>query len=378
MQYFNYCQGLTMTNDRFSKLFGGPPRTSESRLAQRELDLARSIQEVTEKVMLRMAHHVHQTTGQTRLCLAGGVALNSVGNGRLLRDGPFDEIWIQPAAGDAGGAIGAALAVWHRMDPQPADQSPPVGQRDHMKGSLLGPSYSRETIRRFLEERGVPCHEHDDDALPVEVASLLADEKVVGWFQGRMEFGPRSLGARSILGDPRSPRMQSVLNLKIKYRESFRPFAPAVLRDRVSEYFELDCDSPYMLLVAKVRQDKCLEMTPEQQALFGIDRLLVPRSTIPAVTHVDYSARVQTVSEAENPAFHALLTAFDAQTGCPVLVNTSFNVRGEPIVCTLEDAFRCFMRTEMDYLALGNFVLDKREQAAVEKDESWKEEFALD
>ena len=378
MQYFNYCQGLTMTNDRFSELFGGPPRQAESRLSQREMDLARSIQEVTEEVMLRMARHVHETTGQRRLCLAGGVALNCVGNGRLLREGPFEELWIQPAAGDAGGAVGAALATWFRVERQPRPAAPPAGRRDHMKGSLLGPSYSRAAIRRFLDERAIPYREVSDEALPAEVARLLASEQIVGWFQGRMEFGPRALGARSILGDPRSPRMQSTLNLKIKYRESFRPFAPAVLRDRVSEYFDLDCDSPYMLLVARVRQDKCLDMTPEQQALFGIDRLHVPRSTIPAVTHVDYSARIQTVSECDNAVFHALLTAFHEQTGCPVLVNTSFNVRGEPIVCTPEDAYRCFMRTEMDHLAMGGFVLDKREQAPAETDESWKEEFALD
>ena len=374
-QYFNYCQGLTMTNDRFSTLFGGPPRPPESRLTQREMDLARSVQEVTEEVMLRMARHVHAVTGQSRLCLAGGVALNCVGNGRLLREGPFDELWVQPAAGDAGGAVGAALAIWHRLEQQPRSVN---GSRDRMKGSLLGPRFSRDEITRFLVERQIPFRELDDQELPVEVARLLADERIVGWFQGRMEFGPRALGARSILGDPRSPRMQSILNLKIKYRESFRPFAPAVLREHVSEYFELDGESPYMLLVAKLKPEHCLEMTSEQQALFGIDRLNVPRSTIPAVTHVDYSARVQTVTEADNAPFHALLTAFYELTGCPVLVNTSFNVRGEPIVCTPEDAFRCFMRTEMDFLAMGNILIDKREQAPVDKDEGWKEEFALD
>jgi carbamoyltransferase len=330
--------------------------------------------------MLRMARHVHQETGQKRLCLAGGVALNCVGNGKLLREGPFESIWIQPAAGDAGGAVGAALAVWHRFLQKPRDAAAPQAQGylDGMKGAFLGPRFTSAEIQAFLEERKIPYRRVGADSGPEEVAGLLSQEHVVGWFQGRMEFGPRALGGRSILGDARSTKMQSVLNLKIKYRESFRPFAPAVLREHVGEYFDLDADSPYMLLVAQVREDKCVQMTDAQRALFGIEKLHVPRSVIPAVTHVDYSARVQTVTEAENPAFYRLLQAFHAQTGCPVIVNTSFNVRGEPIVASPEDAFRCFMRTEMDYLVLEDFVLDKREQTPIEKNDKWKDEFTLD
>lgn len=376
MQYFDYCAGLKMTSSRFDKLFGGPPRKPESPITQREMDLAASVQFVTEEVVLRLARKVHQETGKDALCLAGGVALNCVANGRLLREGPFKKIWIQPAAGDAGGAIGAALAYWHQHLDQPRHVTP---ERDAMQGSYLGPDFSDDDIKQFLEQQKAP-HQHfvDQTSLLNAVANDLAQEKVIGWFQGRMEFGPRSLGARSIIGDARSQKMQSIMNLKIKYRESFRPFAPAVTREKVADYFELNSDSPYMLLVAPVRKDRCKEMSQQDQQRFGIDLLNVPRSDIPAVTHVDYSARVQTVHTETNPRFHALLKQFESNTGSGVLVNTSFNVRGEPIVCTPEDAYRCFMRTEMDTLVLGNFVLSKSEQPAIEKDESWKHEFELD
>ena len=375
MEYFNYCTGLTMTGNKFDELFDGPPRKPESKLTQREMDLARSVQEVTEEVMLRLARSLHRETGIDYLCLAGGVALNCVGNGRVLREGPFKDIWIQPAAGDAGGALGAALSVWHQFEDKPRVAD---GDRDRMKGTYLGPSFSNEEIERFLKGIGAPYHRLDDATLVERVAKDLAEEKVVGWLQGRMEFGPRALGGRSILGDARSPKMQSVMNLKIKYRESFRPFAPSVLRERVSDYFDLHSDSPYMLIVAPVREKRRREMTSGQKALWGIDLLNVPRSDIPAVTHLDYSARVQTVHEETNPRYHALLKAFERQTGYAVLVNTSFNVRGEPIVCTPEDAYRCFMRTEMDVLVLENCVLYKTDQKPLEGDSDWKKEFELD
>jgi carbamoyltransferase len=375
LKYFNYVAGLTMTSTAMDGLFDGPPRSAESLLTQREMDIAASIQQVTEEVMLRMARTAHRETGMRNLCLAGGVALNCVGNGRILREGPFDSLWIQPAAGDAGGAVGVALALWHRQFEQPRN---PDGQRDSMAGAYLGPDYEADEIRTFLESQEAPASELGEGELPVRVAELLADEKVVGWFQGRMEFGPRALGGRSILGDPRSQRMQSQMNLKIKYRESFRPFAPSVLRDHVADWFEMDCDSPYMLLVAPVKEERQIEMSPEQEALFGIDKLNVPRSEIPAVTHVDYSARVQTVRREDHPRYHDLIQAFMSLTGCPVVVNTSFNVRGEPIVCTPEDAYRCFMRTEMDYLVLGDFLLDKRDQPAWQEEVAWQEEFELD
>ncbi len=379
MRYFNYCQGLTMTSEAFHELFGGPPRRPESPLTEREMDLARSVQEVTEEAMLRMARHVHRQTGERNLCLAGGVALNCVGNGRILREGPFESLWIQPAAGDAGGALGAALSVWYQYYNQPRSAAAVCGGRtDGMSGSYLGPEYSADEILEFLESSGARYTRATGAELCARVAALLAEEKVIGWFQGRMEFGPRALGARSILGDPRSPRMQSVMNLKIKFRESFRPFAPSVLRERVADYFEMDCDSPYMLLVAPVREHRRLPMTQEQQQLFGIEKLNVPRSTIPAVTHVDYSARIHTVRREENPLYYDLLCAFERLTGCPVLVNTSFNVRGEPIVCTPEQAYTCFMRTEMDYLVLGDFILDKREQDEFVEVKTWQEEFQLD
>ncbi len=365
MRYFNYCQGLTMTNGRFSRLFGGPPRRPESDIEQRHMDLAASIQSVTEEVVLRMARDLHRETGMTRLVLAGGVALNCVANGRLLSEGPFGDLWIQPAAGDAGGALGAALFVWHQLLERP--RRPDNGRRDAQKGSLLGPAFPAEAIRRFLDDEGVDYVRPRDEADHAEyVAQLLAEEKVVGWFQGRMEFGPRALGARSILGDPRSPRMQARMNLKIKFRESFRPFAPVVLAEHAHEWFGLrpGQESPYMLLVAPLLERHRTPVPPEQLATMERDpdlrrRVNVVRSTVPAVTHVDYSARVQTVDRERNPRLHRLMNAFHARTGCPVLVNTSFNVRGEPIVCTPQDAYRCFLATDMDALVLGDYVILK-------------------
>ncbi|MCU7905763.1 MAG: carbamoyltransferase [Candidatus Thiodiazotropha sp. (ex Epidulcina cf. delphinae)] len=374
MRYFNYASGLTMTNRRFADLFGGPARKPESPVTQREMDIASSIQAVTEEVVLRLGKTVHQELGVDYLCLAGGVALNCVANGELLREGPYKDIWIQPAAGDAGGAVGAALAVWHEYLEKPRQ----TNGKDSMRGSYLGPRYSDQEIQAYLDSVGARYQRYDDAQLMPHLAEILQREQVVGWFQGRMEFGPRALGGRSIIGDPRSQAMQSVMNLKIKYRESFRPFAPSVLAERVSDYFELDRPSPYMLLVAPVSQQIRIPMTDEQQQLFGIEKLNVPRSQIPSITHVDYSARVQTVSHDTNPRYYDLLKHFEARTGCPVLVNTSFNVRGEPIVCTPEDAYRCFMRTEMDYLVLENYVLAKPDQPVQEKDESWKDEFELD
>ena len=374
MDYFNYATGLTMTNKRFADLFGAPARTPETQLAQKEMDIARSIQEVTEEVVLRLARTVHRELDVDYLCMAGGVALNCVANGRILREGPFKDIWIQPAAGDAGGALGAALVAWHDYHDKPRQ----VNGHDRMEGSYLGPRFQDATIKSQLDGMNAVYEQLDDAALDDKLGAILADEKVVGWFQGRMEFGPRSLGGRSIIGDPRSEKMQSVMNLKIKYRESFRPFAPAVLAEDVSEYFEQDRPSPYMLIVAPVNEALRTPMTAEQQQLFGIEKLNVPRSTIPAITHVDYSARVQTVHKETNPRFHAVLESFKQRTGCSVLVNTSFNVRGEPIVCTPEDAYRCFMRTEMDYLVIENFLLAKGDQPAWEKDDSWKDEFELD
>jgi carbamoyltransferase len=375
MDFFNYCTGLTMTSSKFDDLFGGPPRKPESKLGQREMDLARSIQEVTEEVMLRLSRTMHRETGAEYLCLAGGVALNCVGNGRILREGPFKDIWIQPAAGDAGGAIGGALNAWYQYENQPRTAD---NVHDRMKGSYLGPRHSNDDVESRLQKLGAVYHRLDDDTLIESTAQYLADGKVIGWLQGRMEFGPRSLGGRSILGDARNTKMQSVMNLKIKYRESFRPFAPSVLREKVSEYFHMNCNSPYMLLVAPVIEKRRLPFDPKHENLWGIDLLNVPRSDVPAITHIDYSARVQTVHQDTNPRYHQLLSAFEQKTGCAVLVNTSFNVRGEPIVCTPEDAYRCFMRTEMDVLVLENFVLLKPEQKALENDSDWKSEFALD
>ena len=375
MDYFNYVHGLTMTNGAFDRLFGGPPRKPESHITQREMDLAASVQVVTEEIMLRMARHVQRETGMADLCLAGGVALNCVGNGRLLREGPFKRLWIQPAAGDAGGAVGVALAVYHKVL---GNERRHRSEGDGMNGSYLGPAYSDEEIAAFIASAGAVAEKLSPADLIDRTARLLAEEKVVGWLQGRMEFGPRSLGNRSILGDARSQKMQSVMNLKIKFRESFRPFAPSVLREHLSEWFELDVDSPYMLLVAPVRGDRRIPMTEEQQRLFGIEKLNVPRSTIPAVTHVDYSARIQTVHRETNPTYHALLSRFHQLTGCPVLVNTSFNVRGEPIVCTPRDAYLCFMRTEMDNLVLGPYLLEKAKQPPLHDDVDWRSEYQLD
>jgi carbamoyltransferase len=374
MEYFNYCTGLTMTNKRFDRLFDGPPRAAESKLNQREMDIAASIQVVTETVVLRLAQTLHDESGESNLCLAGGVALNCVANGRVLRESPFENLWIQPAAGDAGGALGAAAIVWHQQQ----DQERTVNGKDKMRGAFLGPRFGDEAVRKQLDQHGAVYEQLDDGVLFPKLAEILDSDNVVGWFQGRMEFGPRALGGRSIIGDPRSSKMQSVMNLKIKYRESFRPFAPSVLAERVSDYFELDVESPYMLIVAPVQNHLRVEMTEQQQHLFGIERLNVKRSELPAITHVDYTARVQTVHRDTNPRYYDLLKAFDARTGCGVLVNTSFNVRGEPIVCTPDDAYCCFMRTEMDYLVVNEFLLSKQDQPHWERDETWKEEFELD
>jgi len=374
-QYFDYCAGLRMTNRRFAQLFDGPARAPESQITQREMDLARSVQEVTEEIMLRQARYVHSLTGSKNLCMAGGVALNCVGNGKILREGIFDNIWIQPAAGDAGGALGAALAYWHRGE---GKERTPLTGKDRQQGSYLGPAYSDEEIGARLEKMGAVVHRLEQDELLEQTAELLTNDQVVGWFQGRMEFGPRALGGRSILGDPRSPSMQSKMNLKIKYRESFRPFAPSVLVDECSRYFDLKGVSPYMLLVAPIQEALRIEMTPEQEALFGIDKLLVPRSSIPAVTHVDYSARVQTVHPEDSPLYYGLIQAFQKKTGCALVVNTSFNVRGEPIVESPQDAYTCFMRTEMDHLAIGSFLLHKNEQPEWKESHNWRDQYELD
>jgi carbamoyltransferase len=361
MDYFDYCTGLTMTNEKFDRLFGASPRKPDELLIQRHMDVAASLQKVTEEVMLRLSRSLARETGARNLCLAGGVALNCVGNGKLLRDGAFERIWIQPAAGDAGGAVGAALTAYHLYAGKPRHANGGNGA-DAMAGSYLGPSFAQDEIEQRLTAAGAAFERCEDDALIARTVDGLVAGNAVGWFQGRMEFGPRALGARSIIADPRSPQMQKALNLRVKYRESFRPFAPAVLREDVADWFELDEDSPYMLLVADVVERRRRQMTNEEQLLFGIDKLNVPRSEIPAVTHVDYSARVQTVHRDTNPRFHDLLSAFKARTGCPVLVNTSFNVRGEPIVCTPEDAFRCFMGSEIELLAVGNCILRKEQQ----------------
>jgi len=378
MSYFNYCEGLTMTSRKFDDLFGGPPRDPEAKLTGRYMDVAASIQVVTEEIMLRCCRHAHRVTGMKDLCLAGGVALNCVANGRLLREGPFERIWIQPAAGDAGGALGVALFAYHHLLRQP--RTPDAA--DRQRGSLLGPAIPAEEIRRFLEDQGAVFHRYPQEQDLLErVAQLMASDQVIGWVQGRMEFGPRALGCRSIIGDARSPRMQRQMNVKIKFRESFRPFAPCVLRERAHEFFELrpEDESPYMLLVAPVREEKRLPVGDAARALSGIDKLKALRSEIPAVTHVDYSARVQTVDEARHGRFYRLMKAFEARTGCPVIINTSFNVRGEPIVCTAADAYRCFLATHMDALVLEDFVLLKREQPAGRVDaEAYLKQFSLD
>jgi carbamoyltransferase len=412
MEYFNYTTGLTMTNEKFDKLFGGSPRKAETKISQREMDIAASIQRVTEEVVLRLSRTVQKELDVDYLCLAGGVALNCVANGKILRESIFKDIWIQPAAGDAGGALGAALAIWYEYYDRPrviekvdsrkvprnvsreynvsasvesrnsavslAKRSVCSAPNDMMQGAYLGPKFEDEQIREYLDAIEAKYEYLPDTELMPRLAKILDNGNVVGWFQGRMEFGPRALGGRSIIGDPRNTKMQSVMNLKIKYRESFRPFAPSVLAERVSDYFDIEHSSPYMLLVAPVQEGLLIPMTEEQRQLFGIEKLNVPRSEIPAITHVDYSARIQTIHQETNPRYHDLIDHFEKLTGCGVIVNTSFNVRGEPIVCTPEDAYRCFMRTEMDYLVVENFLMAKTEQIPWEKDESWKEEFELD
>ncbi len=374
LDYFNFPTGLTMTNQKFAKLFDGPPRAPESSITQKEMDIAASIQKVTEKIVLKLAQTAYDELGVDNLCLAGGVALNCVANGELLRRGPFKEIWVQPAAGDAGGALGAALSVWYEYLDQPYLHT----HSDAMQGGYLGPSFDTRRTTDYLSSVGAKYQVLEHDALAPTVAQLLSEENVIGWFQGRMEFGPRALGARSIIGDARSPKMQSVMNLKIKYRESFRPFAPIVKAEKVHEWFEHDTASPYMLMVAPVKDEKLLPSKATDKELFGIDKLNVARSLIPAVTHVDNSARLQTVHRETNPTLYHLLDEFEARTGTPVLINTSFNVRGEPIVCTPQDAYRCFMRTEMDYLILGDLVLSKKDQPEWVEEHDWREEFALD
>lgn len=374
MSYFKYATGLTMTNKKFDALFGGPPRTAETELTQREMDLAASVQKVTEDIVTQIVKGIAKETTEKNLCLAGGVALNCVANGILLRENFFDNIWIQPAAGDAGGAIGAALATWYLHHNKERNVS---SNRDAMKGAYLGPEFSDDEIEAELKAHGAVYKKHSEEDLIEQVAAALADEKAVGWMQGRMEFGPRALGGRSIIADPRSPAMQKQLNLKVKYRESFRPFAPSVLREDVADWFEHDIDSPYMLLVADVRKDKRRVITAEEDALFGIDKINVSRSSVPAITHVDYSARVQTVHKDTNPRYHAVILKFKEKTGCPLVVNTSFNVRGEPIICTPTDAFKCFMGTELDILALGNYLLLKEEQNDALK-EDYEERYELD
>jgi len=377
MSYFNYTTGLTMTNKKFDNLFGTPARKSEGTLTQREMDLAASVQAITEEIMIKLAYHAKEVTGSENLCLAGGVALNCVGNGELLRENIFKNLWIQPAAGDAGGALGGAYSVYYQELSHPRNIN--SNEMDKMQGAYLGPKFSAEDTKKYLESvNAVYTYEKDEDILIDKVSDALANNKVIGWHHDRMEFGPRSLGHRSIIGDPRSQEMQTTMNLKIKYRESFRPFAPSVLAEKVNEWYELDGISPYMLLVAPVKKSKQIPMTAEQEALFGIEKLNIPRSEIPAVTHVDYSARIQTVHKETNPRYHKLISAFEGKTGCATIVNTSFNVRGEPIVCTPEDSYRCFMRTEMDVLVIDNFILYKENQPNFQDKGNWQEEFELD
>ena len=374
MNYFDYSVGLKMTSTKFNNLFGGPPRKPESELTQKEMDLARSVQEVTEEIVLKMAKHIRKETGKKNLCLAGGVALNCVANGKLLRSELFDNIWIQPAAGDAGGAVGSAMAVWHLYLKKPRS----VNNNDSMKGCYLGPEFNDSFIEQFLDKNDYKYKKMNQEPLFDKVTDLINDDKVIGWFDGRMEFGPRALGSRTIIGDARSSEMQKTMNLKIKYRESFRPFAPSVLAEEISNYFDINTESPYMLLVANVKKEKQIKMSNEQSGYFGLDQLNIVRSDIPAVTHVDYSARIQSVNSKTNPRYHKLISTFNEKYGTAVIVNTSFNVRGEPIVCTPDDAYRCFMRTEMDYLVLSNYILDKKDQNKLKDDTNWKEEFRLD
>ena len=375
MSYFDYSVGLKMTNNKFNDLFGGPPREPESELTQKEMDIAKSVQEVTEEIVFKMAKHVRKTTGKRNLCLAGGVALNCVSNGKILRSKIFDDIYIQPAAGDAGGALGCALIAWYQYL---GNERIVDNKNDFMNGAYLGPEYSNKEIKKYLDENNYNYIELKDSALSEKIADLIAEQNVIGWFQGRMEFGPRALGGRTIIGDSRSPETQKVINLKIKYRESFRPFAPSIRVENISDYFDIDRPSPYMLLVANVKKEKQLQMTNDQEKFFGLRKLNIPRSEIPAVTHVDYSARIQSVNKKTNPRYHDMLTKFYEKYDCPVIVNTSFNVRGEPIVCTPKDAYICFMRTEMDYLILNNFLLKKTEQKVLVNDADWMSEFELD
>jgi len=375
MKYFNYCQGLTMTSRRFHDLFGGPPRKPEGELTQRDMDLAASVQAVAEEVMLRTARYVRRQTGMRHLCLAGGVALNCVANGKILRENIFDDIWIQPAAGDAGGALGAALLIWHQVLGKGREAD---GVNDTQTGSCLGPSWTDDEVAAWLDEKGYPYRRLATESLMDEVSDAINGGKVIGWFSGRMEFGPRALGNRSIIGDARSRTMQSLMNLKIKYRESFRPFAPSVLVEDASDFFELDRPSPYMLLVAPVREKHRRHPGSDDAKRFGIEKLKIPRSDVPAITHVDYSARVQTVDGRYNPRYHRLISRFREKTGYGIIINTSFNVRGEPIVCTPEDAYICFMRTEMDLLALGNCLLEKSEQPEFLEEKDWRNDYELD
>ena len=374
MKYFDYSVGLKMTSNKFNNLFGGPPRKPESELTQKEMDLARSVQEVTEEIVIKIAKNVSVETGKKDLCLAGGVALNCVANGKLLRSNLFENIWIQPAAGDAGGAVGSALAVWHLH----LNNVRSTNGKDSMKGCYLGPEFNDSSIRQFLDKNEYKYKKMNQETLFDKVADLINDDKVIGYFDGRMEFGPRALGGRTIIGDARSSKMQKTMNLKIKYRESFRPFAPSVLAEEISNYFEIKTESPYMLLVANVKKEKQIKMSNEQSGYFGLDQLNVVRSDIPAVTHVDYSARIQSVNSKTNPRYHKLISTFKEKYGTAVIVNTSFNVRGEPIVCTPDDAYRCFMRTEMDYLVMGNYILTKKDQEKLKSDTNWQEEFQLD
>jgi carbamoyltransferase len=374
-KYFDYLGGLTMTSSAFDELFGAPARKPETQISQREMDLARSVQDACEEVVMRMARTAHKETGSKNLCLAGGVALNCVANGRIQREGPFENLWIQPAAGDAGGALGVAQLIWHRYLENPRQLN---GKRDGMSGAYLGPSFSPEQTKATLDRFNAKYERLEREDLIDRTARILGDSNIVGWFNGRMEFGPRALGSRSILGDPRSPEMQTKMNLKIKFRESFRPFAPSVLEHRAEDYFDLDAESPYMLLVSPVKEERRLPMTDEQKQLFGIEKLNIPRSDIPAITHVDYSARVQTVSRERSPDYFDLISKFEEHTGCPMVVNTSFNVRGEPIVCTPEDAYVCFMRTDMDYLVVDSYLLDKRDQPELVEEGDWRDEFELD
>lgn len=375
LEYFDFATGASMTNSKFHDLFGAAPRKSESLLTQREMDLARSIQEVIEEIVIKMARHIRLTTGMRYLCLAGGVALNCVVNGKLIRENIFDDIWIQPASGDAGGALGAALGVWYQYlgNNRVAD-----GVNDSMQGSYLGPLYSDSEIKAFLDAKNITYEALNDNDIPEHIADLIAQENVIGWFQGRMEFGPRALGSRTIIGDARSPKMQETMNLKIKFRESFRPFAPSVIEEKISEWFDIDRPSPYMLLVADVAKSRQRSVTTEQDQMFGLEKLYVLRSDIPAVTHVDYSARIQSVSNKTNSLYHKTISRFDEKYNCPVIVNTSFNVRGEPVVCTPQDAYRCFMRTNMDYLIMGNYLVNKKQQKELENDIDWRNEFELD